>query len=66
MQLLKQISEFLQQGDDQKVFELTRLAIDQKVSPQMILQKGLIGGMNEISRLFKNHEIFLPEVLLVF
>jgi 5-methyltetrahydrofolate--homocysteine methyltransferase len=64
MQLLKQISEFLRQGDDQKVFELTKNAIDQKVPPQMILKKALIAGMNEIGELFRKHEIFLPEVLL--
>jgi 5-methyltetrahydrofolate--homocysteine methyltransferase len=64
MQLLKQISEYLQQGDDQKVFELTKNAIDQELPPQMILKKGLIAGMNKIGELFRKHEIFLPEVLL--
>ena len=64
MDLLKQISDFLQQGDDEKVFELTKQAIAQDISPKDILDKGLIAGMNIIGERFRKHEIFLPEVLL--
>jgi 5-methyltetrahydrofolate--homocysteine methyltransferase len=64
MELLNQISEFLQQGDDEKVFELTKQAIENNVSPKSILDEGLIAGMNIIGEQFRKHEIFLPEVLL--
>ncbi|MFQ5822942.1 MAG: corrinoid protein [bacterium] len=64
MDLLKQISEFLQQGDDEKVFELTKQAIEQNISPKAILDTGLIAGMNIIGEQFRKHEIFLPEVLI--
>jgi len=64
MQILKEISTFLQQGDDEKVFELTEQALAEKVSPREIMQDGLIAGMNVIGGQFKNHEIFLPDVLL--
>jgi len=64
MQILKEISEFLQRGDDEKVFELTEQALAEKVSPREIMQDGLIAGMNVIGGQFKNHEIFLPDVLL--
>ena len=64
MDVLKQISEFLQNGDDEKVFELTRQAIAQNISPKDILDNGLIAGMNIIGEQFGKHEIFLPEVLL--
>ena len=64
MDILKTISERLQQGDDEKVSQLTRQALEQKVPPKTILDDGLIGGMNIIGERYKAHEIFLPQVLL--
>ena len=64
MEILNQISEFLQQGDDEKVFELTKEAIEQDLNPKDILDNGLIEGMNIIGDQFKKHEIFLPDVLM--
>lgn len=64
MDVLDQISEYLQKGDCDRVFELTNRAIDQKIPPKEILDNGLIAGMNIIGEKFRNHEIFLPEVLL--
>ena len=64
MEILEQISGLLQQGDDEQVLELTGKAIAQNIPPKDILDKGLISGMNVVGQRFKNHEIFLPEVLL--
>lgn len=64
MHVLEEISDFLQQGDDEKVFELTQRAIEQRISAQDILDKGLIAGMNNVGELFRKHEIFVPEMLL--
>ena len=64
MEILKQISTQLQLGDDEKVFELTKQAIEQKIDPKIILSDGLVSGMNVIGEQFRNHNIFLPEVLL--
>jgi len=64
MDVLKAISESLQFGDDKKVYTLTREAIEKKLPPKEILDKGLIYGMNIIGEKYKAHEIFLPEVLL--
>lgn len=64
METLKQISEFLQQGDHERVFELTKRAIGQNLPPKDILDNGLIAGMNVIGEQFRKHEIFLPEVLM--
>lgn len=64
MEILKQISEFLQEGDDEKVYELTGQAIKDGISPKEILDDGLLAGIGIIGDLFKNHEIFLPDVLL--
>ena len=64
MDIVKEISEYLQRGDNEKVFMLTKQAIEKNISPKIILDKGLINGMDIIGKKYKAHEIFLPEVLL--
>ncbi|KPK64615.1 methyltransferase [candidate division WOR_3 bacterium SM23_42] len=64
MDLLRRISEALQTGSIEKVATLTKQAIEEKVVPRDILDKGLIAGMSVIGDRYKKHEIFLPEVLL--
>ncbi len=64
MEILVKITDALQQGDVIKVSELTEQAIQQNISLNEILNNGLIAGMNVIGHQFKNHEIFLPEVLM--
>ncbi len=64
MSILTEIVENLIVGDDEKVSALTQKAIDDGVLPKQILDDGLIAGMNTIGQQFKNHEIFLPDVLM--
>ncbi len=64
MEILNQISVSLQQGDDEKVFALTKQAIENGLYPKDILDNGLIAGMNIIGEQFRKREIFLPDVLM--
>jgi 5-methyltetrahydrofolate--homocysteine methyltransferase len=64
MEILAQISESLQNGDNDKAAELTRLAIRQGLPPKRILDEGLIAAMNIVGQKFKTHELFLPDVLM--
>ena len=64
MDLLKQIAAALQCGDSDGIGELLQQALDNKLAPNEILDKGLIAGMNVVGDKYKKHEIFLPEVLL--
>jgi len=64
MSLLEEISASLQKGDDNEVAELTKRAIAESIDPKEILDDGLVGGMDIIGKKFRNHEIFLPDVLL--
>jgi 5-methyltetrahydrofolate--homocysteine methyltransferase len=50
--------------DDAGVKTLVRKALDDKVKPEEILEKGLIPGMNEVGRLFSRKEYFVPEILV--
>lgn len=64
MELLNQIKDHLQKGEPDQVSILTRRAVDDKVEIKTILDDGLIAGMTVVGDKFKNHEIFLPDVLL--
>jgi 5-methyltetrahydrofolate--homocysteine methyltransferase len=44
--------------------ELTRKALESGVSPQDIMSKALILGMQHIGERFRNKEIFVPDVLM--
>jgi 5-methyltetrahydrofolate--homocysteine methyltransferase len=64
MEVLQQISESLQKGDDKAVAELTQQAVDAGISAADILNNGLLAGMDVVGQRFGANEIFLPEVLL--
>jgi len=61
---MKALSEAVISGDQAKALEITRAAISEGVSPETILNEGLIGGMNIIGVRFKNNEVYIPEVLI--
>lgn len=46
------------------VKDLVAQALEQGISPQEILNQGLVKGMDEIGRRFKANEIYVPEVLI--
>ena len=64
MDILDEISRRLQEGDEEQVPALVRDALSQGKSAPEVLGKGLIAGMDVIGAKFKEHEIFLPDVLL--
>jgi len=64
MEILKDIAKNLEDGDHEKVAELTQQAIEQDIPAKKILDDGLLAGMKVVGDKFKVHEIFLPDVLL--
>ncbi len=64
MEILEQIAQALQQGDDQQVGALTAEALAGGTAAGEILQRGLVAGMNVVGEQFRAREIFLPDVLL--
>lgn len=63
MSILEQLSEELIVGNATAVTRLTTQALEAGLSPQTILDEGLIAGMNVVGNRFRNCEMFLPEVL---
>jgi len=64
MELLKAIAENVRNGNAGKVTELVKKALDEKIHWSVVLEKGLSAGMEVVGHLFKDEEIFLPEVLM--
>lgn len=65
-EVLNEISSLLGEGNTKRVRtipEKVRQAIDQGADPVDILQKGLLSGMEVLGVLFRDDEVFIPEVL---
>ena len=58
------ISQALQKGKWKDVQALVQQAIEENVPAGEILNQGLLAGMDEIGRKFRDNEIFVPEVLI--
>ncbi|MCL2539650.1 MAG: corrinoid protein [Oscillospiraceae bacterium] len=64
MELLKEMGEFLTQGKASQVQELVAKALEEGISPNRILDEGMLIAMNEIGDKFKEGTVFIPEVLV--
>jgi len=61
---LKQIAQYIIQGNAPKVKELTQQAVDEGEDVGKILNEGLLSGMSVVGERFKKNEIYIPEVLI--
>jgi corrinoid protein of di/trimethylamine methyltransferase len=64
MDILKDISEFLQKGKAAEVKDLAQKGIDSGMKAKQILEEGLMPGMSIIGEKFKKNEVYVPEVLI--
>ncbi|MEI7884603.1 MAG: corrinoid protein [Clostridia bacterium] len=64
MSILEDLSLSLQDGDAAEVVVLVKAALAEGLAPKTILEEGMLSGMNIIGVLFKNNEVFVPEVLI--
>jgi 5-methyltetrahydrofolate--homocysteine methyltransferase len=64
MEVLEELSQALINGNAPKTKQLTQQALDAGLPPAKVLNEGLIVGMNEVGRRFKNNEFYVPEVLI--
>ena len=62
-ELFAKMAESLIAGKVDDVSDLTKEALDGGVSPQDILEQGLLAGMDVVGQRFKANEMFIPEVL---
>jgi len=52
------------EGNEERVHELTKQAIDNGNDPKLIISQGLIAGMSVVGVRFKAGDMFVPEVLM--
>lgn len=64
MGICESISEKVQSGRAKEVVNLINEALAEGISPDVILNDGLIIGMNTIGEKFKNNEVYVPEILV--
>ncbi len=62
--IFKKIVEAIEDGEIEEVVELVEEALEDEESPADIMNKGLVEGMNVVGELFKEGELFVPEVLM--
>jgi 5-methyltetrahydrofolate--homocysteine methyltransferase len=62
-EVLEQLSTAVIEGNVGVMEDLTEEALDEDVSPQAILNDGLMVGMNHVGKEFKAGNMFVPEVL---
>lgn len=58
------IASCVREGNSARIKSLIRRGLEKNIPAIDLLNKGLIPGMKEISILFKNNEIYIPEVLV--
>ena len=63
MKELQELALLLEQGQAQKVADLTQQLVDAGISPQTILNDGLIVGMAVVGEKMRSGDMYLPEVL---
>ena len=61
---LDAISQAVESGDDKQVSALVKQAMDEGVVALDILDKGLVVGIQALGKLFKDGQVYLPEVLI--
>ncbi len=64
MSTVEQLSNSLINGKADDVQTHMNRAIQEGTTPREILNKGLLVGMEEVGRRFKNNEFYVPEVLI--
>ena len=64
LEILQNIYDSIARGDMKNATAFTTKALEDGVSAEEILEKGMLPSMDMIGEKFKNNEIYIPEVLL--
>ena len=63
-EILKELREALVEFDEDKVVELSKIALEEGVDPFVATMEGLADGMIEVGDLYNKKEYFVPELLM--
>jgi methanogenic corrinoid protein MtbC1 len=62
--MLTELQDALLNGKKDEVVTLVQKALDEGMPTARILNEGLIAAMEKLGVMFKNNEVFIPEVLV--
>ncbi|HUU81550.1 MAG TPA: corrinoid protein [Acidobacteriota bacterium] len=63
-EILKELREALVNFDEDKVVELSKVALEEGVDPFVVTMDGLAEGMIQVGDLYNKKEYFVPELLM--
>jgi 5-methyltetrahydrofolate--homocysteine methyltransferase len=63
MSTLKKLCDYVEQGQIEEARAATQKALDEKLDPMEILNRGLIAGLEAIGEKFGRQEAFVPELI---
>ena len=63
MAIIDDIKDAVVDGETDEIEDLVQQAIDEGIDPNAIINDGLIGGMDIVAPLFRDGEMFVPEVM---
>jgi len=61
---LNALADAVIKGDQSTAVEITRAALEEGTAAKIVLDEGLIAGMDIVGERFKKSEIYIPEVLI--
>lgn len=62
--IFDQIINSISEGEAEETYDLTKAALSQGYPASVILEKGLLAGMNKIASKFRAKNVVVPEVLM--
>jgi len=61
---LKALADAVIGGDQNAAVEITKAALEEGTAAKLVLDDGLIAGMDTVGARFKKNEIYIPEVII--
>lgn len=63
--IIDEIIDSLKKGQGKRVTNLVKMALDEGVPPQTILEEGFLAGMSQVAERFRKEDVGVPEILSV-
>lgn len=63
--IIDEIRDALKKGQGKRVANLVKMALDEEIEPQSIVEDGFLAGMSEVGDVFRTEEVGVPEILSV-
>lgn len=63
--IIDEIIDSLKKGQGKRIAELVKIALEEGVPPQKILEEGFLAGMNQVAERFRQEDVGVPEILSV-